>query len=70
MLELVDWYNFFYIIMWGFNILLIWILDVYFMIEVCYKGIKIVVVSLDYVENVKFVDDWLVLELGSDLVVV
>lgn len=46
------------------------ILDVYFFIEVCYKGIKIVVVILDYVEIVKLCDLWLVLKQGIDAVMV
>lgn len=70
MFELSDWYNVLYIIMWGFNVFLICILDVYFMIEVCYKGIKVILVVLDYVENVKFVDNWLVLNFGLDVVIV
>lgn len=52
--------------MWGFNVFVICILDVYFMIEVCYYGQKVVVVSLDYVDNMKFVDEWLCVVLGID----
>lgn len=70
MLEFSDWYNVLYIMMWGLNVLLICIFDVYFMIEVRYKGVKVILVVFDYVENVKFVDYWFVLYLGIDVVVV
>lgn len=58
-LESSDWYNFGYIIIWGLNVLLMRMFDVYFLVEVCYKGVKVILVSLDFVEFFKFVDDWL-----------
>lgn len=64
--ESADWYNSSYIIMWGSNIPLTRTPDAHFMTEVRYKGTKIVAVSPDYAENVKFADDWLVPEPGSD----
>ncbi len=64
--ESADWYNSSYIIMWGSNIPLTRTPDAHFMTEVRYKGTKIVAVSPDYAENVKFADDWLAPEPGSD----
>lgn len=64
--ESAEWYNSSYIIMWGSNVPLTRTPDAHFMTEVRYKGTKIVVVSPDYAENVKFADDWLAPEPGSD----
>ncbi|RVU70966.1 MULTISPECIES: nitrate reductase subunit alpha [Lactobacillus] len=64
--ESADWYNSSYIIMWGSNIPLTRTPDAHFMTEVRYKGSKIVAVSPDYAENVKFADDWLAPEPGTD----
>ena len=52
--ESAEWYNSSYIIMWGSNVPLTRTPDAHFMTEVRYKGTKIVVVSPDYAENVKF----------------
>ena len=64
--ESADWYNSSYIIMWGSNIPLTRTPDAHFMTEVRYKGTKVVAVSPDYAENVKFADDWLAPEPGTD----
>lgn len=64
--ESADWYNSSYIIMWGSNIPLTRTPDAHFMTEARYKGTKVVAVSPDYAENVKFADDWLAPEPGSD----
>ena len=64
--EAADWYNSDYIIMWGSNIPLTRTPDAHFMTEARYKGTKVVAVSPDYAENVKFADDWLAPEPGSD----
>lgn len=44
--------------------------DVYFFIEVCYNGIKMVVICLDYFELVKLIDYWLYFKQGIDVVLV
>lgn len=64
--ESADWYNASYIIMWGSNIPLTRTPDAHFMTEVRYKGTKVVAVSPDYAENVKFADDWMAPEPGTD----
>lgn len=64
--ESSDWYNASYIIMWGSNVPLTRTLDAHFMTEVRYKGIKVISVAPDYAENVKFADNWLAPNPGSD----
>ncbi len=64
--ESADWYNAQYIIMWGSNVPLTRTPDAHFMTEARYKGTKVVAVSPDYAENVKFADNWLAPKPGSD----
>ena len=64
--ESSDWYNAGYLIMWGSNIPLTRTPDAHFMTEVRYKGTKIVSVSPDYAESVKFADEWLAVTPGAD----
>ena len=64
--ESSDWYNAGYIMMWGSNVPMTRTPDAHFMTEVRYKGTKIVTVSPDYAENVKFADDWLAIQPGED----
>ncbi|MGD9676906.1 MAG: nitrate reductase subunit alpha [Vulcanibacillus sp.] len=64
--ESSDWYNSTYLIMWGSNVPLTRTPDAHFMTEVRYKGTKIVSVSPDYAESVKFADTWLPINPGSD----
>ncbi|MDU7036360.1 MAG: nitrate reductase subunit alpha, partial [Staphylococcus simulans] len=64
--ESSDWYNSSYIIMWGSNVPLTRTPDAHFMTEVRYKGTKVVSVAPDYAENVKFADNWLAPNPGSD----
>ena len=64
--ESAEWYNSSYIIMWGSNVPLTRTPDAHFMTEARYKGAKVVAVSPDYAENVKFADDWLAPHPGSD----
>ncbi|WP_416353351.1 nitrate reductase subunit alpha [Agrilactobacillus fermenti] len=64
--ESSDWYNSQYIIMWGSNVPLTRTPDAHFMTEARYKGTKVVAVSPDYAENVKFADNWLAPHPGSD----
>ncbi|KRK80069.1 nitrate reductase, alpha chain [Companilactobacillus nodensis DSM 19682 = JCM 14932 = NBRC 107160] len=64
--ESADWYNSQYLIMWGSNVPLTRTPDAHFMVEARYKGTKVVSVSPDYAENVKFADNWLAPHPGSD----
>lgn len=64
--ESSDWYNAGYIMMWGSNVPMTRTPDAHFMTEVRYKGTKVVSVSPDYAENVKFADDWLPINPGQD----
>jgi nitrate reductase alpha subunit len=64
--ESSDWYNSGYIMMWGSNVPMTRTPDAHFMTEVRYKGTKVVTVSPDYAENVKFADDWLPIQPGED----
>ncbi|WP_026907371.1 nitrate reductase subunit alpha [Paucisalibacillus globulus] len=64
--ESSDWYNAQYLIMWGSNVPLTRTPDAHFMTEVRYKGAKVVSVAPDYAENVKFADNWLAPNPGSD----
>ncbi|KRK97763.1 nitrate reductase, alpha chain [Secundilactobacillus odoratitofui DSM 19909 = JCM 15043] len=64
--ESADWYNSQYIMMWGSNVPLTRTPDAHFMTESRYHGAKIVAVSPDYAENVKFADNWLAPNPGTD----
>ncbi|HCX0515561.1 TPA: nitrate reductase subunit alpha [Staphylococcus aureus] len=64
--ESSDWYNASYIIMWGSNVPLTRTPDAHFMTEVRYKGTKVISLAPDYAENVKFADNWLAPNPGSD----
>ncbi|PTJ54383.1 nitrate reductase subunit alpha [Mammaliicoccus sciuri] len=64
--ESSDWYNAGYIIMWGSNVPLTRTPDAHFMTEVRYKGTKVVSVAPDYAESVKFADNWLAPNPGTD----
>ncbi|KXG43859.1 nitrate reductase subunit alpha [Tepidibacillus decaturensis] len=64
--ESSDWYNAGYLMMWGSNVPLTRTPDAHFMTEVRYKGTKVVSVSPDYAESVKFADTWLAVNPGSD----
>lgn len=67
--ESSDWYNAGYLIMWGSNVPLTRTPDAHFMTEVRYKGTKVVSVAPDYAENVKFADNWLAPNPGTDAAV-
>lgn len=64
--ESSDWYNSGYLMMWGSNVPLTRTPDAHFMTEVRYKGTKVVSVSPDYAESVKFADTWLPVNPGAD----
>lgn len=64
--ESSDWYNAGYLMMWGSNVPMTRTPDAHFMTEVRYKGTKVVSVAPDFAENVKFADNWLAPNPGSD----
>ena len=64
--ESADWWNASYLMMWGSNIPVTRTPDAHFMAEARYRGQKVVVVSPDYADNVKFADEWLPANPGTD----
>ncbi|MEV5540131.1 respiratory nitrate reductase subunit gamma [Saccharopolyspora shandongensis] len=64
--ESVDWWNSSYLMMWGSNVPVTRTPDAHFMTEARYRGQKVVVVSPDYADNVKFADTWLSPQPGTD----
>ena len=64
--ESADWYNSSYIMMWGSNVPMTRTPDAHFMIEARYRGAKIVAISPDYTDNVKFGDLWIHPKPGTD----
>ncbi len=61
-----DWFNAGYILMWGSNVPMTRTPDAHFMTEVRYKGTKVISISPDYAESVKFADEWLGINPGTD----
>ena len=61
-----DWWDAGYLIMWGSNVPVTRTPDAHWMTEARYKGQKVVVVSPDYADNVKFADEWLAAAPGTD----
>lgn len=64
--ESADWYNAGYIIVWGTNLPMTRTPDAHFLAEARYNGTKVVAVSPDYAEYVKFADLWLAARPGTD----
>ncbi|QQE80118.1 nitrate reductase subunit alpha [Alicyclobacillus sp. SO9] len=64
--ESADWYNSKYFIIWGTNLPMTRTPDAHFMVESRYNGTKVVGVSPDYAEYVKFADQWLPAKAGTD----
>ncbi|MCL6454992.1 MAG: nitrate reductase subunit alpha [Alicyclobacillus sp.] len=64
--ESADWYNASYFIIWGTNLPMTRTPDAHFMVEARYNGTKVVGVSPDYAEYVKFADLWLPAKAGTD----
>jgi nitrate reductase alpha subunit len=64
--ESADWWNASYLILWGSNLPITRTPDAHFMTEARYRGQKVVVVSPDYSDHVKFADDWLPASPGTD----
>ena len=54
-----DWWDAGYLIMWGSNVPVTRTPDAHWMTEARYRGQKVVAVSPDYADNVKFADEWL-----------
>ncbi len=52
--------------MWGSNVPVTRTPDAHWMAEVRYRGTKVVTVSPDYADNVKFADEWLPAQAGTD----
>ncbi|RYP80364.1 nitrate reductase subunit alpha, partial [Nocardioides guangzhouensis] len=61
-----DWWDAGYLIMWGSNVPVTRTPDAHWMTEARYRGQKVVVVSPDYADNVKFADEWLAIKPGTD----
>ncbi|HEX5250758.1 MAG TPA: nitrate reductase subunit alpha [Gaiellales bacterium] len=61
-----DWWNAGYLIVWGTNLPTTRTPDAHFMVEARYRGQKVVVVSPDFAEHVKFADQWLPAQPGTD----
>jgi nitrate reductase alpha subunit len=55
-----------YLIVWGTNLPITRTPDAHFMTEARYRGQKVVVVSPDYSDHVKFADEWLPAQPGTD----
>ncbi len=64
--ESADWYNASYFIIWGTNLPMTRTPDAHFMVEGRYNGTKVVGVSPDYAEYVKFADVWMPCKAGED----
>jgi nitrate reductase alpha subunit len=64
--ESADWWDASYLVMWGSNVPVTRTPDAHWMAEARYRGQKVVVVSPDYADNVKFADEWLPGQPGTD----
>ncbi len=64
--ESADWYNAGYFIIWGTNLPMTRTPDAHFMVEARYHGTKVIGVSPDYAEYIKFADLWLPAKAGTD----
>jgi len=64
--ESADWWDAAYLVMWGSNVPVTRTPDAHWMAEARYRGQKVVVVSPDYADNVKFADEWLPAQPGTD----
>jgi nitrate reductase alpha subunit len=64
--ESADWWDASYLIMWGSNLPVTRTPDAHYMAEARYRGQKVVAVAPDYADNVKFADEWLAAQPGTD----
>jgi len=61
-----DWWDAGYLVIWGTNLPVTRTPDAHWMTEARYRGQKVVVVSPDYGDHVKFADEWLPARPGTD----
>lgn len=61
-----DWWDAGYLVMWGSNLPVTRTPDAHWMTEARYRGQKVIAVSPDYADNVKFADEWLPAAPGTD----
>ena len=61
-----DWWDAGYLVMWGSNVPMTRTPDAHWMTEARYRGQKVVAVAPDYAENVKFADEWVPAQPGTD----
>ncbi|MFI1196447.1 nitrate reductase subunit alpha [Micromonospora sp. NPDC020750] len=61
-----DWWDASYLVMWGSNVPVTRTPDAHWMAEARYRGQKVVVVSPDFADNVKFADEWMPAQPGTD----
>ncbi|WP_068252409.1 nitrate reductase subunit alpha [Janibacter corallicola] len=61
-----DWWDAGYLMMWGSNVPLTRTPDAHWMTEARYRGQKVIAISPDYAENVKFADEWVSSAPGTD----
>ena len=61
-----DWWDSTYLMMWGSNVPLTRTPDAHWMAEVRYRGTKVIAVAPDYADNVKFADEWVPAQAGTD----
>ncbi len=64
--ESSDWFNSGYLLVWGSNLPQTRTPDAHFYVEARYRGTKVVTVSPDYADFVKFADQWLAVQPGMD----
>jgi len=64
--ESSDWFNSGYIVVWGSNLPMTRTPDAHFLAEARYRGTKVVSISPDYAEYVKFADTWMSVKPGTD----
>src|ERR687897_2235194 len=61
-----DWWDASYLILWGSNLPVTRTPDAHWMVEARYRGQKVIAVAPDYADNVKFADEWLAAQPGTD----
>ncbi|WP_026922614.1 nitrate reductase subunit alpha [Glycomyces arizonensis] len=61
-----DWWDAAYLVLWGSNVPVTRTPDAHWMAEARYRGQKVVVVSPDYSDAVKFADEWVAPHPGTD----
>ncbi|GAA4958905.1 nitrate reductase subunit alpha [Actinoplanes utahensis] len=61
-----DWWDASYLMMWGSNVPVTRTPDAHWMAEARYRGQKVIVISPDFADNVKFADEWMPAQPGTD----